>query len=122
MRPIAHWILCVLCMGALLVCSGCVQNPPDQKTPAVTAHVPVTAAGGTATHAERVAFVDSAVANATIRTPGGIQEFVDTAATYARAHGKETALAAFNNRTGPFVSGNLYIYCLLYTSPSPRDS
>jgi polar amino acid transport system substrate-binding protein len=55
-----------------------------------------------------------AVANATIRSPDGIKAFVDAAASYARAHGKETALAAFNNRTGPFVSGDLYIYALDY--------
>ncbi|MCX6689082.1 MAG: cache domain-containing protein, partial [Methanoregula sp.] len=50
----------------------------------------------------------------TSRTPDGIRVFVDAAATYARANGKETALAAFNNRTGPFVSGDLYVYALDY--------
>ena len=234
MRPIAHGILCVLCMGALLVCSGCVQNQPDTTTSAVPAAVPVTTGTGAATQEDLVTFVNSAVvyahavgkeralaefsnpngsfvkgelyiyaydfngltiahpfnpekiginritekdakgnlfiknlrdaalngsgfvtfyyinpahnrtveqklgyvkkvddtwwlgsgiyqpansfavANATIRTPDGIKAFVDAAASYARAHGKETALAAFNNRTGPFVSGNLYIYALDY--------
>jgi len=56
------------------------------------------------------------VAHGTLRTPAGIRAFVDAAVTYARANGKEAALAAFNNRKGPFVSGDLYIYALDYNA------
>jgi len=234
MKLIAQCVLCILFVGVLVVCSGCVQNQPDKTTSTVPASAPVTTGTGTATQEELLAFVDSAVAyahavgkekalaefsnpngsfvkgelyiyaydfngltiahpinpekiginrinekdakgnlfiknlrdavlngsgfvtfyyinpahnrtveqklgyvkkvddtwwlgsgiyqpassfavaNATIRTPDGIRAFVDGAATYARANGKETALAAFNNRTGPFVSGDLYIYALDY--------
>lgn len=36
--------------------------------------------------------------------------FVDEAARYAQAHGKENALAEFSNPNGSFVRGELYIY------------
>jgi polar amino acid transport system substrate-binding protein len=57
---------------------------------------------------------DHSAALGTPRTPDGIRAFVENAVTYARAHGKDAAIHAFNNRTGPFVSGNLYIYALDY--------
>lgn len=44
-----------------------------------------------------------------------IRDFVDTAATYAQQHGKDAALAAFSNTTGPFVAGDVYIYALDYS-------
>jgi polar amino acid transport system substrate-binding protein len=44
-----------------------------------------------------------------------IKDFVDSAAAYARVHGKDAALAAFNDRSGPFVSRDLYIYALDYS-------
>ncbi|MFA4876632.1 MAG: cache domain-containing protein [Methanoregula sp.] len=43
-----------------------------------------------------------------------LKEYVDRAAEYARKSGRTTALAMFNNATGPFVSGNVYIYALDY--------
>ena len=36
--------------------------------------------------------------------------FVDSAAAYVKANGKEKALAEFNNPNGSFVKGELYIY------------
>jgi signal transduction histidine kinase len=44
-----------------------------------------------------------------------IKDFVDNAAAYAQKNGKGAALAAFGNKSGPFVSGNVYIYALDYT-------
>lgn len=43
-----------------------------------------------------------------------IREFVDHAADFAKKSGKPAAIAAFNNASGPFVSGNVYIYALDY--------
>lgn len=43
-----------------------------------------------------------------------IKDFVDAAATFARQQGKDAALAAFSNTSGPFTSGDLYIYALDY--------
>jgi polar amino acid transport system substrate-binding protein len=44
-----------------------------------------------------------------------IRDFVDSAAAFAQKNGKDAALAAFNNRSGPFTRGDLYIYALDYT-------
>ena len=43
-----------------------------------------------------------------------IKDYVDNAAEYAEANGKDAALAAFNNTTGPFVTGDVYVYALDY--------
>ena len=47
-------------------------------------------------------------------TSAEIKDYVDNAAAYATKNGKEMALAAFNNRTGPFVTGDVYVYALDY--------
>lgn len=44
-----------------------------------------------------------------------IKDFVDNAAAYAQKNGKGAALAAFSNRSGPFIAGNVYIYALDYS-------
>ena len=44
-----------------------------------------------------------------------IKDYVDSAATFARQQGKDAALAAFSNTSGPFTSGDLYIYALDYS-------
>ena len=43
-------------------------------------------------------------------TRAEVVAFVDAAADYVRAVGREKALAEFNNRMGAFVRGSLYIY------------
>lgn len=44
-----------------------------------------------------------------------IKDFVDSAAGYARMNGKAAALAVFNNPSGEFARGDLYIYALDYS-------
>ncbi|MDD1686366.1 cache domain-containing protein [Methanoregula sp.] len=44
-----------------------------------------------------------------------IKDFVDSAAAYAQKNGKDAALAAFSNKSGPFTRGDLYIYALDYS-------
>jgi len=44
-----------------------------------------------------------------------IRDFVDSAAAYAQKNGKDAALRAFSNTSGPFASGDLYIYALDYS-------
>lgn len=39
-----------------------------------------------------------------------MKRFVEEAAAYAREHGQEAALAEFNNQSGSFVRGELYIF------------
>ncbi|MBN1167844.1 MAG: cache domain-containing protein [Methanospirillaceae archaeon] len=48
------------------------------------------------------------------RTSREIQEYVNTAASWAEKHEKEAALSAFNDPKGPFVQGDVYIYALDY--------
>ena len=44
-----------------------------------------------------------------------IKDFVDSAAGFAQKNGKDAALAEFNNKSGPFTRGDLYIYALDYS-------
>jgi signal transduction histidine kinase len=44
-----------------------------------------------------------------------IKDFVDNAAAYAQKNGKGAALSAFSNKSGPFVTGNVYLYALDYS-------
>lgn len=48
-------------------------------------------------------------------TSRALKEYVDTAAAYGAANGKSAAIAAFNNRSGPFVQGDTYVYALDYS-------
>lgn len=49
-----------------------------------------------------------------LSTKEGLAAFVEKAAAHARARGREAALSDFNNRTGPFASGAVYVYALDY--------
>ncbi|PKL59069.1 MAG: sodium:calcium antiporter [Methanomicrobiales archaeon HGW-Methanomicrobiales-4] len=44
-----------------------------------------------------------------------IKDYVDTAAVWAQENGKDTAISAFGNASGPFVTGDIYIYALDYS-------
>lgn len=61
--------------------------------------------------------VDPSLASSpgTPSTTQEIKDFVDSAATFARQQGKDAALAAFSNPSGPFTKGDLYIYALDYS-------
>lgn len=86
MKP-GSTLLLVLIASLLLAC-GCTQLAP--------ATIPVSPAGQAPA------------------TSLAIKEYVDNAALFAQQQGRPTALAAFNNRTGPFVTGDVYIYALDY--------
>ncbi len=90
---IRGFLLSVLIAILLLVAAGCTvpssqvkQGPDPAATP-----TPAPTGGETATRTEMVAFVKEAV-------------------QYARAEGKERALAEFDKRNGSFFRGVLYIY------------
>jgi signal transduction histidine kinase len=53
-------------------------------------------------------------ANASLTLPNvkELVTFVDSAVAYVKENGKEKALKEFNNKTGPFVKGELYIFAL----------
>ncbi|MCQ8893622.1 MAG: transporter substrate-binding domain-containing protein [Methanolinea sp.] len=44
-----------------------------------------------------------------------LKGYVDEAASFALSHGKEAAIAAFQDPDGPFVTGDTYVYALDYT-------
>lgn len=88
----------------LFLAGGCTeiqQTPsPDSLIPAETSPVPNEA--------------DTYPVLTAPRTSGEIQEYVNTAASWAQEHGKEVAIATFNDPNGPFVQGDVYIYALDY--------
>ncbi len=80
----------VLCLVLLLLAAGCTSSvPPSNTTPTVGANASV---------------------NATPHTTAQMVALVHDAAAYARSHGREAALAAFMDRSGPFFQDDLYIY------------
>ena len=81
--------LLVLCLVLVLCAAGCTATPPAVPTP--TPSVPAANLSTGHTTAQMVAFVHDAAA-------------------FARANGRDAALSAFMNRTGPFFRDDLYIY------------
>ncbi|WP_342679635.1 cache domain-containing protein [Methanofollis sp. UBA420] len=81
--------LILLVLGLFLVTAGCTQTQPDTATPTP---------GSTGIQQETYTSNETLVA------------FVESAAAYVKANGKEKALAEFNNPNGSFIRGELYIY------------
>ncbi|MFA6362794.1 cache domain-containing protein [Methanoregula sp.] len=90
MKKLSILVLVVLVLGLFFITAGCTQNPP-----VVTPSTP----GSNTTLQQR-----ASTSNETLVA------FVDSAAAYAKANGKEKALAEFSNPNGSFVKGELYIY------------
>ena len=88
MKPGIFLIPLLIC--SLLLASGCTQPAP------APAPVPV------------------ATPNQAPVTSLAIKEYVDNAVLFTHQQGKTAALAAFNNRSGPFVKGDVYVYALDY--------
>ncbi len=44
-----------------------------------------------------------------------LKDYVDEAASFALSHGRDAAIAAFQDVNGPFVSGDTYVYALDYS-------
>ena len=84
-------IASLLVIVFLMLAAGCTQTV---QSPAAVAVTPATPAP---------------------ETPLAIKNYVDNAALFALQQGKPAALAAFNNRTGPFVTGDVYVYALDYS-------
>lgn len=90
MKPGAVLLPALLFLCLLMLSSGCTQPAPAPATLSAVAPAPPPA------------------------TSLAIKEYVDNAAIFARQQGRAAALAAFNNRTGPFVTGDVYVYALDY--------
>ena len=89
-------------IALLIICAGCTQVPAP--APAPTA-IPTT---GVMTMETTAAAATSPVPAMTSKET--MVAFVKEAVAYARANGKEKALAEFSNRNGSFFRGELYIY------------
>ncbi len=97
MKPVPQLtIMLAILMATVLFIAGCTQPAPQTNLP----EAPSTLSG----HAPVIA----------PSTALDIRDYVDNAASYARNTSKSTALSAFNNRTGPFVTGDVYVYALDY--------
>jgi signal transduction histidine kinase len=82
----------IIVLAAILVAGCTISNPPPQGQPVKTPIPgPMPASGSPVPPEQLVAFVEKAY-------------------EYAHVHGKEAALREFNNRTGQFVDGELYIF------------
>jgi cytochrome c len=87
-RSVSCMSLCFLTL--FLITAGCTQTQPVAPViPPATMETPLKA---------------TYTSNETLVT------FVDSAVAYARTHGREKALAEFNNPNGSFIKGELYIY------------
>lgn len=87
MRP--HlWALMLLALSVCIAASGCTSVPPANVTPNAT---------------------PNPLANLTVEEQR-LVAFVNEGAAYARSNGREAALAAFNDRNGSFVRGELYVF------------
>jgi polar amino acid transport system substrate-binding protein len=93
MRPARLPVFALLVLALLLWSSGCTQ--PSSTTPPVLSERPVFT--NSSTNETLVAFVHEAVA-------------------YAKARGKDAALAEFSNPNGTFVRGELYIFAYDFNS------
>jgi len=94
MRKKSLSFLILLVIGASLLVAGCVQNQP-----AVTTTTTTTMPTGTAP-----------LQQGNITSNASLVSFVDSAVAYTKTHGREKALAEFNNPNGSFIKGELYIY------------
>lgn len=81
----------------LILIAGC-SHPPAGSSPATVLPPPVSTPRVTVPAAR------------TPLTTADLIPFVDQAVAYARANGREKAIAVFNDPKGPFVKGNLYIF------------
>jgi len=79
----------LLVLGLFLITAGCTQHQPDAAT---------STSGSTDIQQETYTSNETLVA------------FVESAAAYVKANGKEKALAEFNNPNGSFTRGELYIF------------
>jgi len=94
MKKFSFSFPCVVILCLIFLAAGCTQSPSGLSSPAP--ETPGSTTQGTYTSNETlVAFVDSAVA-------------------YAKANGREKALAEFNNPNGSFIRGELYIYAYAF--------
>lgn len=99
----------VALIAVFLVCgffsAGCTQQSGGAGTSVVSQEMHP---------AQPVVIGTSGTADRDITTTSDLIAFVKTARDYARANGKEKALAAFNDPKGQFVRGDVYVFAESY--------
>jgi polar amino acid transport system substrate-binding protein len=81
-----------------IVAAGCTGTGPENRSPATTQETTVS--------------VERPVPP---ETSGALKDYVDNAASWAEEHGRTAAIAAFQDPSGRFVTGDVYIYALDYS-------
>ena len=101
-------LILIIMVTVLLVGAGCMENPTN--TPAQVS------LATTALPTSVIVQADSPAAPATVTgaTKEEMVAFVNEAVAYAKANGKDKALAVFSDRNGSFFRGELYIYAYDY--------
>ena len=106
MRP--GYFLFISILISLALAAGCMQTSPPIGPATTSANltegispVPTSEQGSTGHHYPATSLE--------------IKAYVDNAASFAQENGKEAAIAAFNNASGPFVNGDVYVYALDYS-------
>lgn len=95
-----HLIIAGTLIFLLLLCAGCTQAPAPVQVPESLAAVTVT----------DTPHPPAPKVSPKVTTKEEMVAFVQEAVTYAKAHGKEKALAEFSDRNGSFFRSELYIY------------
>ncbi len=98
----------VTILAILLFATGCTETTPSQGSTVPTPDITT----GVSPVITRPAAIPAHPYPATALE---IKEYVDRAAAWAQEHGRGDSIAAFNNATGPFVTGDVYIYALDYS-------
>ncbi len=95
-------VFLLIVLGILLAIAGCASvAPPSSPASPVPTTIPATNAPAPGPQYPATSLE--------------LKEYVDSAAVWAQENGREKALAAFQNATGPFVTGDVYIYALDYS-------
>lgn len=98
----------ILVLAFLIITAGCTGTAPAPGSPTPVSPIPTgTIVATGATQALPVLHPPS--------TSLEIKEYVDTAATWAKQNGRTAAIATFNNASGTFVTGDVYVYALDYS-------
>jgi len=98
MKPALLTLFLGIVVLALILAAGCTDREPSPEAPV--------SPGPTGTIAPPAVGYPE--------TSQDIKDYVDHAAVWAIEHGRDEAIAAFGNATGPFVTGDVYVYALDY--------
>lgn len=109
-----HSLVAALILAAILA-AGC-TGTPGSGTGTPSATTAVQAPPGTPAPA-----APTFTPPTRITTTPQLAAFVADAAEFARTNGRRSAISAFNDRDGPFVTGNLHVFAIDYNGTILAD-